>query len=180
MLLTVHIVLLSVFVLVTSLLMVTAIVNRVRIRPVRMIWYKNTIYRGIGRSFVLLVLMIAIVVYAGVTENSLYLYLGIGYLTGGLCWLMASRISAATIVTDFAIIRNTNKKGNALGWSQVTDFFTHDTGSAVCYVFLYRENDGQQGRFEVTVPRAYQVLFRKMVYRCVEKRTLPELERAYG
>lgn len=180
MLLAVHIVLLSVFVLVTSLLMVTAIINRVRIRPVRMMWHTSTMHRGVGRSFVLLVLMIAFVVYAGVTENSLYLYLGIGYMTGGLCWLVASRISAATIVTDFAIIRSTHKKGNVLGWSQVTDFFVHEMDSAHRYVFLYRKNDGHQGRFEVTVPTAYQALFKKVVYRCVEKRTLPERERAYG
>ena len=74
-------------------------------------------------------MMVAVVVYAGIASNSVYLYLGIGYATGGLCWLIASRISAATLVTDFAIIRNTSKKGNVLGWNQVTDFFVHEIGS---------------------------------------------------
>ena len=129
MLLTIHIVLLSVFVSVTSMLMVTAIINRMRIRPVRMMWHNSNLYQGVGRSFLLLLMMVAVVVYAGITNNSVYLYLGIGYVTGGLCWLIASRISAATLVTDFAIIRNTSKKGNVLGWSQVTDFFVHEMGS---------------------------------------------------
>ncbi len=180
MLLTIHIVLLSVFVSVTSMLMVTAIINRMRIRPVRMMWHNCNLFKGVGRSFLLLLMMVAVVVYAGITNNSVYLYLGIGYVTGGLCWLIASRISAATLVTDFAIIRNTSKKGNVLGWNQVTDFFVHEIGSKSRYVFLYKQKDGRQGRFELTVPLAYQGLFEKLVYRCVEKRTLPERERAYG
>lgn len=179
-LLTIHIVLLSIFVMVTSLMLVTTIINRVRIRPVRMAWYNCAVYKGIGRSLLLLLAMISVVVYSGVTENGVYLYLGVGYFTGGLCWLAASRISSATLVTDFAIIRNTNKKGNVLGWSQVTDFFIHETGSAFRYVFLYKQKDGRQGRFELMVPLAYEGVFKKVVHRCVEKRTLPEKERAYG
>ena len=94
--------------------------------------------------------------------------------------MIATRISAATLVTDFAIIRNTSKKGNVLGWNQVTDFFIHEMDSAIRYVFLYKQKDGRQGRFELTVPPEYQGVFKKVVSRFVEKRSLPERERAYG
>ena len=161
-------------------MMVTAIINRIRIRPVRMTWYNCTVFRGVGRSLMLVLLMLSVVAYAGITEHSHYLYLGIGYMTGGVCWLIASRVSAATIVTDFAVIRNTSKKGNVLGWNQVTDFFIHETDSVFRYVFLYRQKDGRQGRFELTVPSAHQGPFKEVVRRRVEKRTLPKRERAYG
>ena len=124
--------------------------------------------------------MLAIIVYAGVAENSLYLYLGLGYLTGGLCWLGAMRISTATLVTDFAIIRNTSKKGNVLGWNQVTDFFIHESDSVVRYVFLYKQADGHQERFELAVPSAYHSVFKQVVYRCVERKASPARLRAFG
>ena len=160
--------------------MVTAIINRYRIQSVNLMWYRCTFLKGLGWVGAALLGLIAIVAYAGVFENSLYFYLGFGYLTGGMCWLIAARISAATIITDFAVIRDTNKKGGVLGWNQVTDFFVHEKEGASQYVFLYKTMDGKHERFELSVPHAYQALFKKVVHRCVESKALPAPERAYG
>ena len=162
------------------ILMVTAVINRIRIKAVRLMWHCYGLMK-IARWFILsLALLIGIILYAGLTTDDTYLYLGLGYLTGGLCWIISVRLSAATLVTDFAVIRRTSGKGNVLGWSQVTDFFIHKKKSVIHYVFLYREIDGTQSRFELKVPAAYQTMFEKVVHRRVEKKILPARERAYG
>ncbi len=180
MILTAHILLLLLFVGVTSALMAGSMINRVRIQPVRMIWYRRGIWSGLGWSTLFLVLFLSAVVYAGIVDNSFYLFLGLGYLAGGVCWCVAMRLSSATIITDFAVVRNTSTCGNVLCWNQVVDFFVHDKGKMLKYTFLYINQEGIHERFEVQVPRAYQHMFNRMVYRCVEKRKSFMPEQAYG
>jgi len=178
--LTVHILLLTVFVIVTSVLMVAAVMNRLRIRPIRMMWHGQGFLQGYGWSSLFLMIVVVIVTYAGMVENQLYLYLGLGYLTGGICWCAAMRLSSATLVTDYAVFRNTNKMNCALGWSQVVDFFVQERKGRTHYIFLYVDDEGRQRRFEVPVPRAYQAMFNAMVHRHVVQHTLSSPERAYG
>ena len=162
------------------MLMGVAVINRFRVRAIRLMWYRAAFFKGLGWAGAALIVLIAIVIYAGVFENSIYLYLGLGYLTGGVCWLIAARLSAATIITDFAVIKDLSKKGSVLGWNQVTDFFVHDKKGSKHYVFLYKTVDGRHERFELSVPSANHARFKKVVYRCVESKTLPAPERAYG
>ncbi len=180
MILTLHIALLSVFVFVTTSLMVTAIINRLRIRPVRLSWHGSSVLRYVGWSLASLLVVIGVIVYAGLTENSLYLYIGGGYLSGGVCWFTSRRLASATLVTDFAIIRSTEGRGNVLGWNQVVDFFVKENDAVVHYVFLYRDSEGQQSRFELQVPSMYKKVFKKVVYRCVERKKNSTHQRAYG
>ena len=180
MILTIHIVLLAVFVLVTTLLVVMAVINRLRVRDVCITWSGHGSIKDMQWPGLLLFSVIGLVVYTGLSSNPQYLYLALGYITGGLCWFSAIRISSTTLITDFAVIRNTSRKGNVLGWNQITDFFVRESASSVCYVFFYREMDGTQARFELTVPRSSHDVFKKMVCRRVEKKALPVHQRAYG
>lgn len=160
--------------------MVTAVINRLRIRPIRLIWYRCNFLKGFGWSSALFFVMLSVIMYAGFVENRLYLYLGVGYLMGGLCWLIAARLSTAIIITDFAVIKNTSKKGSVLGWNQVTDFFVHQKGDISHYVFLYEKKDRTRGRFELSVPPASLALFKKVIHNSVENKVLPTRQRAYG
>jgi hypothetical protein len=178
--LTAHIVLLLLFVTVTAVLLMAAVVNRLRIQPARMIWYHKGLISGIGWSSLFLVMFVGAIIYAGITENSLYLYLGLGYLIGGICWCVAMRLSSATIITDFAIVKDTSKCGNVLCWNQVVDFFIHDKGRTLQYTFLYVNNEGVHARFDVQVPHTYQRGFSNMVHRCVERKKSFTPEKAYG
>ncbi len=180
MILTAHIVLLLLFVTVTTVLMAGAVVNRMRIQPVRMMWYRNGIRSGLGWSTVFVVIFLAAVVYAGLKENSFYLFLGIGYLVGGICWSIAMRLTSATIVTDFVVIRDMKSCGNVLCWNQVIDYFVHDRGKSLQYTFLYVNQEGTHARFDVQVPHTYKRVFNRMVFRCVEKKKASLSEEAYG
>lgn len=177
---TVHILLLSVFVLVTSVLLATAVMNRLRIHPVRLMWYGEAFWQASGWPALFLLFVIAFVTYAGMIDDAFYLYLGLGYLTGGVCWCAAMRLSSATLITDYAIFCNTRKANCALGWSQIVDFFIQDRKGRTCYIFLYADDEGRHGRFEVPVPDGYLDRFNAMVHRHIASRTLSSPERAYG
>ncbi len=180
MILTAHIVLLLLFVTVTTVLMVGAVVNRMRIQPVRMMWYSNGLRSGFGWPTLFVMIFLAAVIYAGLKEDSFYLFLGVGYLVGGICWSIAMRLTSATIVTDFVLIRDMNSCGNVLGWNQVIDYFVHDKGKSLQYTFLYVNQEGAHNRFDVQVPRTYRQVFNRMVFRCVEKKKAFLSEEAYG
>lgn len=178
--LTAHIVLLLLFVIATTALLVAAVLNRMRIQPVRMIWYRRGLLSGFGWSSLFLCIFVSAIIYAGITQDSLYLFLGLGYLAGGICWCVAMRLSSATIITDFALIRDTSRCGNVLCWNQVVDFFVHDRGSMLQYTFLYADEDEKRARFDMMVPRTRERAFARMVDRSVARKISRTPEQAYG
>ena len=108
--------------------MTGAVKSRMRVQPVRMIWYRQGMFSGVHWPMLFMTIFLGAVIYAGIVDNSFYLFLGIGYLAGGICWCVAMRLSAATIVTDFVIIRNMSSCDNVLCWSQVIDFLCTTKG----------------------------------------------------
>ncbi len=160
--------------------MVTAIMNRLRIQPVRMIWQSPGFIGSGGVSVAFLILVVTVVLYAGMDNESYHLFLGMGYFTGGICWCAATRLSTSTLVTDYAIFRNTHEEKCVLGWSQIVDFFVQERKGKTYYIFLYVDDEGRHARFEVPVPVARKDLFGSMVTRFVEERPLSAPERAYG
>ena len=172
--------LLAVFIAVTSGLMIAAVIDRLRVRPVRLIWHDRTSVRRHVWVVAALVGLVGAIGYAGMYQDSKYLYLGLGYLIGSICWGMAMRLSSATLVTDFALIRNASCAGNVMTWSQVVDFFVRRDNNELYYIFLYLDADGRRARFEVSVPKACRDVFECMVYRYVERDKMKVPEKAYG
>ena len=180
MILSIHISLLFIFVLVTSALMLVAVVDRLRTRPVRLMWYSPETWKVYGWPALFLSIVVGIVAYAGIALNNAYLYLGLGYLAGGMCWFVALRLSSATVVTDLAIMRNTRQVNNVLCWCQVIDFFVRADEGTYTYVFLYFDKEDRRARFEVRVPAAYRHVFKRMVYQHIEKKRMATPEHVYG
>ncbi len=162
------------------MLLAATVYTRKRIQPVRMMWHRKSTLYGFRWSSVFLLIFVSAVIYAGVVDDIFYLFLGFGYLAGGICWCVAMRLSSATIITDFAVIRDTRKCGNVLCWNQVVDFFVHDKGHTIQYIFLYVNPEGVHSRFEVQVPLTYKKVFDRIVYRCVEKKKSFTPEKAFG
>ena len=162
------------------LLALATLVDRVRIRPVRLMWYAGIFRHGYVWSIGFLMLVIGGIFYAGFVKDGIYLYLGLGYLVGAVFWCVAMRLSSATIVTDFALIRQNGKAGRILSWSQVSDFFVRREGKRWLYVFFYLDENGLRSRFEVRVPEAYRHVFQRMVHQHVERGKMSVPERAYG
>ena len=119
-------------------------------------------------------------IYAGFVEHSAYVLLGIGYLVGAVGWVVAYRMSRATLVTDFAIVAGDRADDRLMGWTQVVDSFTHQLEHGERYVFLYRTLQGDTARFQVEVPNAQVPAFKQLVARYTARTSDPAYERAYG
>lgn len=162
------------------LLMATAVADRVRIRPIRLMWYNRTFKAGYIASILFQCVVLGGIVYAGIVRDLMYLYLGLGYLAGSICWCAAMRLSSATLITDFVIVRHAGHTRSTICWSQVVDFFVRPEGNKMLYVFLYTGEHGERSRFELRVPKAYRHVFERMVYQNVEKKRMSVPEHAYG
>lgn len=175
-----HIILLVLFVSATSIILASTLISRVRLQPARMTWHTRGIISEAIWPVFFLSLFVGAIIYSGLINDLFYLILGIGYLLGGVFWCITMRLSAATVVTDFAIVRASRSQENVLCWNQVSDFFVHHKNNSAHYIFLYTNSNGSHSRFEVQVPQAYERQFKHLVHRFVERKQSFTPEKAYG
>ena len=149
---TFHIVLVTAFVGVTALLLALIIHQRFRIRRVRMTWRSGRV----GRIPIWPVLFVGVVsvflVYAQNIFPSVHISIYAGYLLGGVFWFVALMISSCSIVTDYGIIPEIGRSGDAIAWGQISDYFVVEDARRTVFVFIYQDFVGVRRRLELTVP----------------------------
>lgn len=176
-----HGVVVLLFVAVTMLLVLVTAANRLRFRDVYLLW-------GTGRLAgipVLPALFLCIVVpllvfevLSGTSGRFVQPVLLVGYALGGALWYVAAMISQTLMVTPAGIVRNLNRRGEAIVWSQVDDYFVDKSESR--YVFIYQDAGGERRRLEFTVPRPLRGRFRQIIAEKVDARFAVVLRRSYG
>jgi hypothetical protein len=169
------------FVAVTLLLVLVTAANRFRFREVYLLW-------GTGRLagipvlpalfLCLVVPLLAFEVLNGSSRVVVHPLLLVGYVVGGVFWYMAAMISQTLMVTPAGIVRNLNRSGQAVVWSQVEDYFIDEAESR--YVFIYHDATGDRRRLEFSVPRPLRGRFRQIVAEKVDARFTVVFRRAYG
>ena len=171
------------FVAVTMMLMTVTLANRMRIRRVFFSWATGRL-AGLP---LLPTLFLALVVpafgyalFADSLHPSLQPLLLSGYLVGGIFWYVSALVAQSMTVTDFGLIRNVNRVGQAIAWGQVEDYFLSEAYGSCHYIFLYVDRQGERRRLELSVPRSYRDRFRQIVATKVDARFQFVLERTYG
>lgn len=180
---TLHQVLLALFVGTTLLLMLATFINRLRIRRILFTWCAGRLF-GLPIAPTLFLLVVApLLVYSLTTgDHRLYTHplLLSGYMAGGLFWYIAALLSNSVIVTDYGIIRNVNRIGQAVAWGQMVDYFCCDAKAPGRYVFFYMDKQNEKKRLAITVPRAHQDRFRQLVETKLDARFNFSMEQTYG
>lgn len=160
---TLHTVLVLAFVGVTALLLGVTLVHRMRVRDVRMSWCSA---RG-GSLPIWPIVFIGIVavflVYAGNTVPVISFEIFSGYLLGGLLWFSAVLLSSSVVVTEYGVIPELGRTGEAVGWGQVRDYFEVSAGKQIHFVFIYSDFLGEKNRMEITVPSTRERRFRRIL-----------------
>lgn len=160
---TIHSVLVLAFVLVTSVLLAMTVARRLRIRGVRLVWRAGRfrvfpIWPTLFMGFVIVFLVYAHNAYP-VIDAQVYL----GYLLGGALWFTAVTLASCTIITEYGIILETGRTGDAVGWGQITDWFEVDEGRRIQFVFIYQDFTGERRRLQVPVPHLHVDRFRSLI-----------------
>lgn len=177
---TLHLILQTGFLAVTFLLLLVTVVNRMRVRCVRLSWQRGP-FRGLplwSSLFLAAVLLFFGSAYA--TGRELPMVIFIGYLMGGVCWFSASLLSASTFVTEYGLLEHVNRADRAVAWSQVVDYFEMAQGNQQRFVFFYLDHTDTRRRLDVSVPRSRYAPFARLVREKIDARFNRSAQQVYG
>ena len=167
---TVHSVLVVGFVAVTGSLLALTLLHRLRVRGVVMTWRSpRTTSRPVW-PILFIGLVLILYVFAANAVPDVPAAVFAGYIAGGFLWLMSSLLSGSVMVTDFGVVREFGKPGDAVAWMQVEDYFEASGAGKTTFVFLYEARDGIHRRLEVPVPVQHVDRFRRIVRAHVDDR----------
>ena len=66
-------------------------------------------------------------------------------------------------MTDYGIIPELGKSGDAIAWGQIVDYFEAEELKQIHFVFIYLDFLGERRRLEVTVPSVEVDRFRSFL-----------------
>lgn len=164
-----HLVLLSAFVVVTSVSMLLSLVSRVRIRRPLLVW-RDGPFRGIPLGPSLFLAFVATGCIAALATNtSLSLPVWIGYPIGGFFWWVAAWLGRSVVVTEYGVIHDLSRISTAVPWGQVTDYFVTERNGSPHYVFFFTNDDGRH-RLDLPVPASAAPAFDAVLARKLDAR----------
>jgi hypothetical protein len=149
-----HSVALTLFVVGTSVLMLTAILGRLRIRRPLLVWRMGALTRvPLGPSLFLLLVALGIA-YSRTIGIEVSLPVLIGYPAGGMFWFVATWLTQSTVITDYGLVPNLPCLHRAVAWSQVVDYVFTSRNGRPHFVFVYRERESREHRrLDLPVPK---------------------------
>ncbi|MEM1269611.1 MAG: hypothetical protein AAF752_01575 [Bacteroidota bacterium] len=187
---TLHHLVLALFVGTTALLFVTTLINRLRIRRVQQSWCAGRLFGLPLLPTLFLLLVTPLFLYAWLADTApQFLSAGLlaGYLIGGAFWYAAAVLFNSVLVTDFGIIRNVNRLGEAVAWGQVIDYASAPKSASEdvrrctqLYVLIFDDRTKRRNRLELRVPASQHDRFHELVQSKLDARFDFALEQAYG
>jgi len=149
---TLHLVLVIAFVAVTALLLSLTVLQRIRVRRVRMAWRSGKVNRIPIWPILFIGVVAVFLVYAQIIVPPIHISIYVGYLFGGVFWFLAMMMSSTSIITDYGIIPEIGRSGEAIAWGQIADYFEVEDGRRTFFVFIYEDFVGVRRRLELAVP----------------------------
>lgn len=166
-----HYVALSAFIGVTSISMLVAVVNRMRLHRPLLVWRRpGSILRLLQGPVLFLLLVGSGIGHAWLTGRSVPPAVLVGYPAGGVFWLIATWMLRTVVVTEYGIVHDLSWGHRAVVWSQVVDYFTTTRQSQPLVVFLYRGPDGERRRLDLPVPQTHAAALREIIEQKLEAR----------
>jgi hypothetical protein len=159
-----HAVALTLFVGGTSVLMLTAILSRLRIRRPLLVWRTGALASiPVGPSIFLLSVALGIV-YATTNGIEIPPTALIGYPAGGVFWFVATWLAQSTVITDYGLVPSLPCLHQAVAWSQVVDYATTSRNGHPHFVFVYRDRESREHRrLDLAVPERCVPGFRNVL-----------------
>lgn len=160
---TLHTILVLAFVTVTALLLSVTVMQRLRIRRVRMTWRSGRVSQLPVWPILFVGVVAVFLVYAQNMYPVVRISIFAGYLLGGILWFVAVLLSSTSIITDYGVVPELGHSGDAIAWGQVSDYFEVAEGRRTFFVFIYKDFLGARRRLELAVPAIEVDRFRGIV-----------------
>lgn len=178
---TLHLIVQVGFISVTLLLLIVTVMNRMRVRHVRLSWRTGKLLSLPVWPTVFLGAVLLFFVGALALGQALPLKMVAGYFVGGLFWFVASLFSGSVLVTEYGLIYHPSRAGHAVAWEQVIDYFETTAASPKpCYVFFYLDTSDTRRRLELMVPRSQRAAFSQVIAEKLDARFALSAQQVYG
>lgn len=153
---TVHLVILALFSLGTTMLMMVTASNALRLRNVEISWKSGKLLGYPLFSTVFLMATIGLTCFIYVQQMSQLTVTIMCYNWIGATWFISSYLMSKRYVTDHGLVKNINDPSQTVAWNRIMDYVERNQGKEKKYVFFYPEcrPDGksQNIRLELDVP----------------------------
>ncbi|MDX1671594.1 MAG: hypothetical protein R3211_04580 [Balneolaceae bacterium] len=162
-----HLILLSLFTLVATIIASASLLNVIRLRNVRMSWNAGKLkgYPLFSTGFLVISVMLLGVAYYHGTVLDLISFLLYSWLGGS--WFLTSYFSSKRFITDHGIVKNVNEPSQTVAWHQIHDFVEIPGKKSNRYIFIYHENEFSDSpkviRLELEVPDPRKEDFQKLI-----------------
>ena len=178
---TLHLIVQVGFVSVTMLLLIVTIMNRMRVRDVRLRWRTGKLLGLPAWPTVFLGAVVLFYIGTLALGQAVPLKMVAGYFVGGLFWMFAGLFSSSLLVTEYGVIYHPSRAGHAVAWEQVVDYFETTTASRQpCYVLFYLDTSDTRRRLELMVPRSQRAAFSQIVAEKLDARFALSAQQVYG
>lgn len=160
-------VLLATFTIAATMLASATLLNKIRLRNVRMSWKSGKLsgYPVFSTIFLLFSLGLFTLAFYEGTMFLWITFLLYFWMSGG--WFVTSYLASKRYITDNGIIKNINDPSQSIQWYQIRDYLEQDEGTVFKYIFLYKEDEFDKEthfvRLELNVPIKHVRTFRKLI-----------------
>ena len=178
---TIHLFILALFTLGTTVLMMVTLSNALRLRNVEISWKSGKLFGYPLFSTVFLVFSVGVTGLVVAGQHHAYLVPAVCYNWIGANWLITSFLMSKRFVTDHGIVKNVNDPSQTVAWSRILDYVEVNNGRSKSYAFFYPETapDSQTRtiRLELEVPQDKRVSFSGILRKKLDRRfSLGEFE----
>lgn len=162
-----HLILLSLFTLVATVIASASLLNVIRLRNVRMSWNGGKLsgYPLFSTGFLVISVVLLGVAYYQGTVLDLISFLMYSWLGGS--WFLTSYLSSKRYITDHGIVKNVNEPSQTIAWHQIHDFVETPVKKGTKYIFIYYENEFSGSpstiRLELIVPDQIRDDFQRLI-----------------
>ncbi len=178
---TVHLVILALVTLATTMIMMVTASNALRLRHVEISWRSGKIlgFPLFSTIFLVVTITLSVLVYA----QQLY-HLTIPmfcYNWVGATWFVTSYLMSKRYVTDNGIVKNINDPSQTVAWNRILDYVERNDGKKLKYIFFYPEQVSggrtQCIRLELDIPKDKRPAFTQIMRKKLGRRfSLSEFE----
>jgi hypothetical protein len=178
---TIHLVILALVTLATTMIMMVTASNALRLRNVEISWKSGKLFGFPLFSTIFLAMTISLTVLVHTQQLYHLTVTMVCYNWIGLTWLVTSYLMSKRYVTDHGIVKNINDPSQTVAWNRIMDYVERNEGQKLRYVFFYPEHvPGQRSRsirLELDIPAEKRPAFAHILQRKLGRRfSLGELE----
>lgn len=155
------------FTISSTLLAGYSVMNKFRLRKVRMSWRSGKIRGYPLFATVFLGLIGSLGIIAVVTNDVANLPIFASYVWIGCMWFVSSYLASKHYITDYGIVKNINEPSQTIPWFQILDQVEKEEKGGIQFTFSYSELDKTltEGfrQLKIYVPDSKRKEFEKIV-----------------